>query len=532
MPQDFQPLSAALGILLQEISFSAWISSPGSRNAPLLHAFSSLKCPNAVILDERSAGYFALGTSIRSGKPVILVCTSGTAALNYAPSVAEAFYQRVPLLVITADRPKNLIDNGHGQSIRQENIYEGHLRASSILNPEKPIQYNVDKIRDSLSLLKDGPVHINVPIKEPLYEASISLNISSFERISKVKVVNKEFLKIPDWILKARYPVLIVGQWNPEWGKIDDIVANFRFKGWLVLAEHLSQLSALKAINLDDVLIDNTQIPFDAVVTVGGAWISKKSKNRLNGIQHMHIGPSSPHPDMFGNLKFTLETAHKKGLKYLFDSIPDLDAAWLKNWSPRFYKKTAQWSDLWVNEKISKYGLKNWDIHWANSSSVRYGIHSWSSGGWNQKGQTHYSNRGTSGIDGCTSTAVGSAWISGKRTLLITGDLAFFYDSNAFLNNHVSLGFKVVVLNNHGGDIFRRLPKAIDSDIFETHLSYKHNRSIKNLVSYTGLEYFYVSKIDHWEIVWKKFIESPNSSVLEVITDSSTNDKMWNNRFK
>ena len=139
MPQDFQPLSAAIGILLQEISFSAWISSPGSRNAPLLHAFSSLKCPNAIILDERSAGYFALGTSIRSGKPVILVCTSGTAALNYAPAVAEAFYQRVPLLVITADRPKNLIDNGHGQSIRQENIYEGHLRASSLLNPEKSI---------------------------------------------------------------------------------------------------------------------------------------------------------------------------------------------------------------------------------------------------------------------------------------------------------------------------------------------------------------------------------------------------------
>ena len=271
MPQDFQPLSAALGILLQEISFSAWISSPGSRNAPLLHAFSSLKCPNAIILDERSAGYFALGTSIRSGKPVILVCTSGTAALNYAPAVAEAFYQRVPLLVITADRPKNLIDNGHGQSIRQENIYKGHLRASSLLNPEKSIQYNIDKIRNSLSFLKDGPVHINVPIKEPLYEASVSLNISSFERISRVKVVNKEFLKIPDWILKAKNPVLIVGQWNPEWGKIDDIVVNFRFKGWLVVAEHLSQLSNLNAISLDDVLMDNTQIPFDAGISLTGS---------------------------------------------------------------------------------------------------------------------------------------------------------------------------------------------------------------------------------------------------------------------
>ena len=531
MSQDFQPLSAALGVVLQEISFSAWISSPGSRNAPLLHAFSFLECPNAVILDERSAGYFALGTSIKSGKPVILVCTSGTAALNYAPAVAEAFYQRVPLLVITADRPKNLIDNGHGQSIRQENIYAGHLRASSILDPEKSIQNNVDNINNSLSFLKDGPVHINIPIKEPLYQASVSLNIPSFEKISKANVAKREVLKIPDWILEAKHPVLIIGQWNPEWGEIDDIAANFRFKGWLVVAEHLSQISALNAINLDDVLVDNTQIPFDALVTVGGAWISKKSKNRLNGIQHMHIGPSSPHPDMFGNLKFTLEAAYKEGLKYLFDTTPKLDASWLKKWSSKLYNKTAKFSDLWVHERISKFGLKNWDIHWANSSSVRYGIHSWSSGGWSQ-GQTHYSNRGTSGIDGCTSSAVGSAWISGKRTLLITGDLAFFYDSNAFLNNHVSRGFKVVVLNNHGGDIFRRLPKAADSDIFESHLSYNHNRSIKNLVSYTGLEYFYVSKIGHWEIVWKKFIESSNSSVLEVVTDSLMNDKMWNNRFK
>ena len=169
MTKDFQPISAVLSKILEELNLSAWVGSPGSRNAPLMEAFSSLECPNAVILDERSAGYFALGVSIKSQMPVALVSTSGTAALNYAPAVAEAFYQRIPLLVITADRPKKLIDNGHGQSVRQEKIYEGHIRASALLDPEISIQENIDRVTQALYHLKNGPVHINVPIKEPLY---------------------------------------------------------------------------------------------------------------------------------------------------------------------------------------------------------------------------------------------------------------------------------------------------------------------------------------------------------------------------
>ena len=116
--------------------------------------------------------------------------------------------------------------------------------------------------------------------------------------------------------------------------------------------------------------------------------------------------------------------------------------------------------------------------------------------------------------------------------MLITGDLAFFYDSNAFLNNHLPEGFKVIVINNQGGDVFRRLPIASNSKLFDSHFIWKHNRSVKNLVSYAGLEYFYAASIDDWKNIWLNFIESPKSSVLEVITDSSINDEMWNHRFQ
>ncbi len=531
MTADFQPISAALSKILHELNLSAWVGSPGSRNAPLMEAFSSLECPNAIILDERSAGYFALGVSIKSLMPVSLVSTSGTAALNYAPAVAEAFYQKIPLLIITADRPKNLIDNGHGQSIRQEKIYEGHIRASALLDPEISINENLDRVTQALCHLKNGPVHINVPIKEPLYgKPFVNENIPiKLEKGLDLRF-NDNFV-IPEWLGTAKCPLLIIGQWNPIWGEISHLVEKIQSKGWLVAGEHLSQLSIDTIINLDDGWEFTENIVFDAVVTIGGAWISKKSKSKLMGVRHMHIGPASPHPNMFGNLKYVYESTYKEGLESLIKHTPLIDKAWRNNWNSRRIKETEKWSDLWVNKAISNFGLNNWDIHWANSSSVRYGIHTWAAGGW-ANNEKHYSNRGTSGIDGCTSTALGSAWISNKRSMLITGDLAFFYDSNAFLNNHVPEGFKVVVINNCGGDVFRRLPMASNSDLFESHYVWKHKRSVKNLVSYAELEYFYAASIEDWKKVWLDFIESPKSSVLEVITDSRVNDKMWNHRFQ
>ena len=531
MTKDFQPISAVLSKILEELNLSAWVGSPGSRNAPLMEALSSLGCPYAVILDERSAGYFALGVSIKSQMPVALVSTSGTAALNYTPAVAEAFYQRIPLLVITADRPKELIDNGHGQSVRQEKIYEGHIRASALLDPEISIQENVDRVTQALYHLKNGPVHINVPIKEPLYGKPIFNENISIKLDKILEPGSNDNFFFPDWLGAAKYPLLIIGQWNPLWGEINHLVEKIKSKGWLVTGEHLSQLSSTAVINLDNGWRSLDDIVLDAVVTIGGAWVSKKSKFRLKGVRHMHIGPSSPHPDMFGNLKYVLESSYKDGLESLIKHTPVIDKTWTNKWVSKNVSKTEKWSDLWVHEAISNFGLNNWDIHWANSSSVRYGIHTWAAGGW-ANNEKHYSNRGTSGIDGCTSTAVGSAWISNKRTILITGDLAFFYDSNAFLNREVPEGFKVVVINNRGGDIFRRLPMAGDSELYDTHYLWKHNHSVKKLVSYAGLEYFYAASIDDWENVWLDFIESRKSSVLEVFTDSNINDRMWNDRFQ
>ncbi|CAI8368818.1 MAG: 2-succinyl-5-enolpyruvyl-6-hydroxy-3-cyclohexene-1-carboxylate synthase [Owenweeksia sp. TMED14] len=531
MRVEFQPLSALIGKFLDQLDLAAWVGSPGSRNAPLMEAFSSLEYPQAIMLDERSAGYFALGAAMKMNKPVALVCTSGTAALNYAPAVAEAFYQKIPLLIITADRPKEFIDNGHGQSIRQEKIYEGHIRASALLNPEISLEKNADLLATALIHLEDGPVHVNVPIKEPLYGVP---HVANFSIKLKEKVVRNIAIadsSFPVWLLKAKYPLLIVGQWNPEWGSIKTIIKNLSEKGWLIAGEHLSQLTNGMAVNLDEVWNSQGDSSIDAVVSVGGAWISKESKKRLLDTPHLHIAPSGPFPNMFGNLRSIIESSPVKGLEFLLKKADKVDDNWLSSFRQCSASKPQVWSDLWVHYTISRYRFHDHDIHWANSTSVRYGIHTWAHGGWENNAR-HYSNRGTSGIDGCTSTSIGSAWLSGKRTILITGELAFFYDSNAFLNNHIPVDFKVIVMNNGGGDIFRRLPGAIKSGLFESHFNWKHKRSVKDLVSYAGLEYFCASSIEEWKVLWPKFIGFSKPSVFEIITDSVINDEVWNDRFE
>ncbi|MEY2753574.1 MAG: 2-succinyl-5-enolpyruvyl-6-hydroxy-3-cyclohexene-carboxylate synthase, partial [Bacteroidota bacterium] len=164
-------LAAALRDRLAARSWSAWVASPGSRCAPLVRAFRDLEVPSQVLLDERSAAHWALGAAVATGVPAFAVCTSGTAALNFGPAVAEAFYQQVPLLLITADRPAALIDNGHGQSIRQTRIFDDHLVAKALLDDRQTLAWNLEVLDRALEQLAFGPVHLNVPLAEPLYDA-------------------------------------------------------------------------------------------------------------------------------------------------------------------------------------------------------------------------------------------------------------------------------------------------------------------------------------------------------------------------
>ncbi len=529
MASSFQPLAALLAKALKDLDPAVRVASPGSRNAPLIEAFSSLPGKEVVVLDERAAAHLALGAAIQTGRPAIAYCTSGTAGLNYAPAVAEAFYQRIPLLVITADRPAHLIDQGHGQSIRQSNMFAGHLRGQALLDDSASLDSQVALLQSALQALLEGPVHINVPFEEPLYGSpalphDFSWTPWKFEASPPMELL------FPEWIKEAHRPLLVVGQWNPAWGSAVRSLEQLKAKGWLIAAEHLANVPAQLAIHLEDAWVHAPAARVDAIVTLGGSWIAKESKKRLAGTPHWHIGPSAPHPDVFGHLVEAAEMVPRDALKALATISPAYEPAWANFWvQQRSYPATV-WSDRWVHEYMAEHVPSGWDIHWANSTAVRYGVHTWAHGGW--KGNfRHYSNRGASGIDGCTSTAMGSAWLSDRPTLLITGELAFFYDINAWMHADIPSHFKVVVIHNGGGNIFRWIEGPKASERCDTHYTWSHHRTSEALAAHAGVAYRASTDSTSFVSDFAWLMASSDAGILEVFTDPEASEQAWNKRF-
>ena len=530
MADAFQPLAALVAHALRGLSPALTVYSPGSRNAPLMEALTALGQPSTTALDERAAAHIALGAAVASGQPAAAVCTSGTAGLNYAPAVAEAFYQRVPLLVITADRPAHLIDNGHGQSIRQQAMYEGHLRGQALLDPSQPLEAQWAVLTQALEGLTYGPVHVNVPLAEPLYgRPSLPAGLELPEWALRAPEALE--LIVPEWIKEAHRPLLILGQWNPAWGSPQRAVNQLKQKGWLVAAEQLSQLEPGSAIHLEDAWEHAPAARVDVVVTLGGAWIAKQSKKKLAGTPHWHIGPCAPHPDLFGSLKEATDMLPMAGLQALAAISPSYEADWARIWRQRIAYSPEGWSDLWVHEQVASQTPSGTQIHWANSTSVRYGVHTWAHGGW-KRSYSHYSNRGASGIDGCSSTALGAALVTQKPTLLLTGELAFFYDANAWLTARLPEQLKVIVFNNGGGNIFRWIEGPKQSELLDSHFTWAHQRTCEHLAAHAGLNYSRAASQEEWSQVWPAFLAQKGPALLEVMTDSATSENAWKARFQ
>ena len=276
------------------------VISPGSRNAPLTIGFSNHpEIETLSVVDERSAAFFALGIAQQTQKPVALLCTSGSALLNYYPAIAEAFYSNIPLVVISADRPKHLIDIGDGQTIRQENVFEKHiLFSANLIENEKFKTRNSQLIGEALQVAvsRKGPVHINVPFDEPLYEIVDELQDFHFPHISMSSLDNShinydEFSTI--WNSAEKKMILVgVNYPDDELHKLMDVYVDDN--SVLILTETTSNLHHKKAINSIDQLIfslDENQfkdLKPDILVTFGGMIVSKKIKQFLRKYQPKH----------------------------------------------------------------------------------------------------------------------------------------------------------------------------------------------------------------------------------------------------
>lgn len=526
------------------------VISPGSRNAPLTIGFvnrSEFNCYS--IADERCAAFFALGIAKQLQKPVAVICTSGSALLNHYPAFSEAFYSQIPLIVISADRPQSKIDIGDGQTIRQANVFKNHslfnANLTEIASVENDLKIN---IAINTAVNKKGPVHINAPFEEPLYETVSTLDVQSSitEEQKKIKKLTPKSLApfVSIWN-SVKKKLILVGENNPNeiHTEILDLIS--KDDSVVVMTESTSNLHHPTFISHIDTLItpfsDEELENFkpEVLITYGGMVVSKRIKAFLRKFKpehHWHIdefrgydtyGVLTKHfkyqPNYFFSTFLPLVNFVKSDYHKDFAVVNDL-----RKIKTETYLSKISFSDFKAFEIIIPALPKDCYLHLSNSSPIRYAqlIDIDSS-------ITVFCNRGTSGIDGSTSTALGSAVASKKQTVLITGDIGFLYDSNALWNQYVPKNFKIILINNGGGGIFRILPGHEENQVFNTFFETSHCLTAEHLAKMYGFDYSIASDDSSLkEKMLDLFSKNEKPAILEVFTPTRVNDKILLQYFK
>ncbi|WP_028375016.1 2-succinyl-5-enolpyruvyl-6-hydroxy-3-cyclohexene-1-carboxylic-acid synthase [Leeuwenhoekiella sp. MAR_2009_132] len=556
------PVAQSVVLLCLEKGVNHIVISPGSRNAPLTIGFTQHPQMHTYsVVDERSAAFFALGLAQQLQQPVAVVCSSGSAVLNYYPAISEAYYSDIPLVVISADRPIERIDIGDGQTIRQRNVFENHILYSANLYSEyvpdeavtdpKLIQkqrevtkHNQQEINKALNeaLVNQGPVHINVPFYEPLYNTTTQKLVDPIivAPESKSDVLSQDQLApfITKWNA-AKRKIILIGVLQPntiEQQFLDKLGTD---PSVLVFTETTSNTHHPNFFTRTDNIIGSLDdegfrdLQPEILITLGGMIISKKIKAFLRNYQpkeHWHVDPKKAY-----DTYFCLNKHFKVPVNYFWANFLDktqvvksnYQSDWLQVRSRRDvlhqdYIKEMSWCDFKAFDLLLAKLRPDSLLQLGNSSTVRY-VQLFDI----DKSLKVYCNRGTSGIDGSTSTAVGAAVGSQLPTTLITGDLSFFYDSNGLWNAYLPKDFKIIVINNSGGGIFRILPGDKTSAIFETYFETIHNLDASHLCAMYGIHYFSATSEEELQCAQEEFYSIADAPcLLEIKTPRTLNDQI------
>lgn len=521
-----------------------------------------------------------MGIAQQLKEPVALVCTSGSALLNYYPAIAEAFFSDIPLVVLSADRPKHLLGIGDGQTINQKNVFENHILYSANLKldldeketpdeEELPIfknlenkfetllglkqgiqQYNETEINKAinLALLNNGPVHINIPFNEPLYKTTNALSVEVKNITAQKNNVMFDEVSIANYVNtwnQAKKKLILVGVNAP----------NTINKQWLnVLAEDESVIVFTETTSnihhedffsgIDQIISPLTnqqqqQLQPEILLTFGGLIVSKRIKALLRKYKpknHWHVDEKKANDTFFSLTNHFKTIPNVFFSKFLPQVIPQNKSNYKKFWTTikkqrlerhNQYLIEIPYSDFTVFNTLLKAIPDNTILQLSNSSTIRY------TQLFNlNKTLEVYCNRGTSGIDGSTSTAIGCAAVKDKQTVFITGDLSFLYDSNALWNNYIPNNFRIIVINNSGGGIFRILPGNKNTDNFDTYFETNHTLSAEHLCKMYSIEYTAVTNENELKNSLISFFE-PNTrlKLLEVFTPKTLNDEVLLNYF-
>lgn len=545
------PLAQTIVALCQAKQIQHIVICPGSRNAPLTIGFTENPFFKVYsIVDERAAAFFALGIAQQTGHPVAVICTSGSAVLNFYPAIAEAFYSDIPLLVISADRPPHFIDIGDGQTIRQENIFEKHILYSANLKIEEEHQkYNETQINVAINsaIELNGPVHINAPFEEPLYlkvdvPTVIPQHVPVKEKNHSLTENLNDFATI--WN-NAKRKLILVGVQQPDELSQKNIELLAADPDVLVMTETTSNLHHKNFIcSIDQLIAPLNEAEFnelqpEVLLTFGGMVISKKIKAFLRTFpakHHWHVDEKKAYDTYFylgHHFKTTPESFFNTFLPFTKSLESNYQSHWLEVKNKRVqkhgeYMQNIPFTDFKAFQHILKFLPKNSVLQLGNSAIVRYAQL------FMLDNSLHvFCNRGTSGIDGSTSTAIGAAVATHKPVVFITGDLSFFYDANGLWNNYIPKNFKIILINNNGGGIFRILPGEKDTPNFDKYFETIHSLSAKQLCEMHQINYRFTDNEAGLEKELTAFFNyNEKPSLIEIKTPRTINDKVLLDYFQ
>jgi len=534
------------------------VLSPGSRNAPLILSFNAIgqfRCFS--VLDERAAAFMALGMAQQSGKPTILSCTSGSAMLGYAPALAEAYYQNIPLVAVTADRPQEWIDQGEGQSIRQRHLVDGVVLKSFDLIDEYHADatwYNQRLLNEAfeLAIRESRPVHINIPLREPLYNTQPSEALQAKHNFRIMggypELSEDEWRHLRGvWTQSARILVLCA-QMPQDHALLEQLKYHCDDPRVAILTETTANLYYFGFVCCIDRTIEGfletgreTEYIPDLLITVGANIISKKFKALLRRHKehirhHWHFGAEVM--DTFQALTTLIPASPAKVMAAMKSVTPETTSTFGTQWRSHFFAmeqrhatfmETCAYTDLRVFQVILEFIPEGWQVQMGNSSVVRY-IQL-----FNQlKGVSYFGNRGVSGIEGCTSTAVGAALATNEPVLLISGDHAFRYDANGLSMKSLPVNLRIIVINNGGGNIFRIIDGPVKHPVNEAYIEKKDETPVRALVEYHGISYCEVHDITSLEAAMEDLFD-PNRQecmVVEVFTSRLESPETLKKYFK
>jgi len=528
--------------LLHEMGLQDVVICPGSRSAPLTLGFARHGgFATSTVIDERAAGYIALGKALASNQPVAVVCTSGTALLNLAPAVAEAFYLRIPLLILSADRPAAWVDQLDGQTIRQQGalgphtVFAASLPENAITETERWHAARLVQQAWQAALNQRGPAHLNIPLSEPLYEplpAQQPMNRWSWETSTPAFALSEA--DAATW-QAARSILLVPGQQAPDAAQQALLQRLLRDPRVCLLSEAVANSPG--GISQHEALLRARPAALqpDLLISWGQQVVSKQLKLYLRQYparQHWRIDALQQLADPFQQAGRLLAASPNEVLSALA-ALPLGDGQYQQQWQKAqnsLNSRLNAWfeglpfGDMAAFNQLSQLLPAGDSLHLGNSTPIRHwqNLPHWPALHW------VHANRGTSGIDGVNSTALGFASQRNEKVWLLTGELSFAYDLNAFSSSERPTNLRIVVFNNGGGDIFRQIPGPKTQPEREAFFATPRSINLQAMAAAWQLPYLLATDALSLQQALQQLQKTDGCQLLEIRTEPSVNESVYN----